>query len=103
MFIFYRNYIPRLETDRRLETVLEKKQKSDILIFGSSRGARNIIARQIQDSLKISAFNLSYIGGDIEFQNYVLTEILKYHTPKTVILTVDDNNEFTESENVLYR
>lgn len=102
-FIVLRNYVPYLEADKRLEQVVNKKIKSDILIFGSSRGARSIIAKQIQDSLLISAYNLSYPGGNIEFQLFVLKQVLKYHKPKMVILTVDDNTELSASTNVNYR
>jgi len=101
--ILLRNYVPQLEVDKRLEKVINKQIKSDILVFGSSRGARNILASQIADSLKQTAFNLSYPGGDIEFQNFVLKQVLKYHTPKLIILSMDDDSELKKSENILYR
>ena len=102
-FILLRNYCPSLEADKRLEKVINKQLKSDIFVFGASRGARDIIASQISDSLKCSAYNLSYPGGDIEFQWFIFKQLLKYNKPKLIIMTMDDNTELSASVNVHYR
>jgi hypothetical protein len=101
--IVLRNYVPQLEVDQRLEQVLQKKLKADVFVFGSSRGARDVIASQLGDSLQQKVYNLSYPGGDIEFQYFVLQQVLKYQKPKMVVLVVDENTEVGASENVRYR
>jgi len=101
--IVLRNYVPQLEVDQRLEKVLQKKLKADVFVFGSSRGARDVIASQLGDSLRQNVYNLSYPGGDIEFQYFVLQQVLKYQKPKAVLLVVDENTEVSASENVRYR
>ena len=101
--IVLRNYVPQLEVDQRLEQVLQKKLKADVFVFGSSRGARDVIASQLGDSLRQNVYNLSYPGGDIEFQYFVLQQVLKYQKPKAVLLVVDENTEVSASENVRYR
>lgn len=102
-FIILRNYSSTLEIDKRLERIINKEIKDDILIFGSSRGARNIIAKQIQDSLDVSSYNLSYPGGNIEYQLFILKQVLKYHKPKIIVVAIDDNTELATSVNVNYR
>jgi hypothetical protein len=102
-FLVLRNFSPSLEVDKRLEKVINKEIKSDILFFGASRGARDFMAQQIGDSLKMSAYNLSYPGGDIEFQDFVLKQVLKYHKPKMIVMSIDDKSELSASENVTYR
>src|SRR5262245_26022988 len=47
LFVFQRNRISSLEVDTRLENIVSGQMNKDVLIFGSSRGARNIIASQI--------------------------------------------------------
>lgn len=101
--IVLRNYVPRLEVDQRLEQLLQKKLKADVFVFGSSRGARDVIASQLGDSLQQKVYNLSYPGGDIEFQYFVLQQLLKYQKPKAILLVMDENTEVGASENVRYR
>ncbi|MEY2692528.1 MAG: hypothetical protein RIT03_918 [Bacteroidota bacterium] len=101
--IVLRNYVPQLEVDQRLEQVLQQKLKADVFVFGSSRGARDVIASQLGDSLQQKVYNLSYPGGDIEFQYFVLQQLLKTHKPKAILLVMDENTEVGASENVRYR
>jgi hypothetical protein len=101
--IVLRNYVPQLEVDKRLEQLLQQKLKADVFVFGSSRGARDVIASQLGDSLQQKVYNLSYPGGDIEFQYFVLQQLLKTHMPKTILLVMDENTEVGASENVRYR
>jgi hypothetical protein len=65
--LFLRNSLPERELDKRLETVINGKINADIVIFGSSKPARDIIASQLSDSLNLKAFNLAYPGSNIEF------------------------------------
>lgn len=95
---------PSLEVDNRLEKVINGELNKDIIVFGSSQGARNIIARQIEDSLNISTYNLSYPGSDIEFHNFLLKSLIKFNkTPKMVLLVVDDKTELLPSNILKFR
>ncbi len=103
-FILVRNASAGLEADKRLEQIITGKIDADILIYGSSRGARNVIAQQIADSLGKKAYNLSYPGSDIEFHDYLLTETLKYNRkPETVVLVVDGASELMNDATIKFR
>lgn len=94
---------PDLEADRRLDYIINGKMKKDLLIFGSSRGARNIIAGQIEDSIHISAYNLSYPGSNIEFHEFLLRTLIHFNEiPKFALLAVDEE-EFTPRESINFR
>ena len=95
---------PKLEIDKRLEYIINGNMNKDLIVLGSSRGARNIIASQIEDSLNISSYNLSYPGSDIEFHKFLLQSLIKYNEkPKIVLLVVDDNAELLPSESINFR
>ena len=101
-----RNSAPEREVDRRLEKIVTGNIKSDILIYGSSRGARSVIAKVFTDSLGISAYNLSFPGSDITFHEYLLRLTLETKgnkKPKTVILVVDDSDELKVSKSLKFR
>ena len=96
LFIFVRNAGPQLEVDRRLEMILEGQINAEVLVFGSSRGARSVIAQRFIDSLGVSAYSLAYPGSDVTFHEYLLRQTLEVKgnkKPKTVILVVDDSDE----------
>ncbi|MEI8052830.1 MAG: hypothetical protein WCH52_03700 [Bacteroidota bacterium] len=106
LLIIVRNSAPDREVDKRMEQLYQGKINSDIIILGSSRGARDVIARQLSDSLKISAQNFSFPGSGVEFHDYLLSEILKNskHKPKLLILNVDDPEELnTNSSRLNFR
>lgn len=95
---------PTLEKDIRLEKVINGEINKEIIVLGSSRGARNIIAGQIEDSLKLSSYNLSYPGSDIEFHEFLLRSLLKFNKkPKIVLLAVDDPAELLPNETINFR
>ena len=95
---------PYYENDRRLEKVLKGNLNKELYVIGSSRGARNIIAGQIEDSLGVSCFNLSYPGSNIIFHEFILKAIIKHNkAPKIILLTVDDMFQFFESEVLTFR
>lgn len=105
-FLLVRNSAPEREVDRRLEKIVTGNIKSDILIYGSSRGARSVIAKVFTDSLGISAYNLSFPGSDITFHEYLLRLTLETKgnkKPKTVILVVDDSDELKVSKSLKFR
>ncbi len=88
------------QADKRLEYVLDGKMHKDIVIFGSSIGAGNILAGEIQKAQKLDTYNLSYHGSDVVFHKFLLESLLKYNkAPKKVILVVD--NPFYFKKNAL--
>ena len=103
--IFLRNSLPEKELDKRLELIINGKINADIIITGSSRGARDIIASQIAGSLHNSAYNLSYPGSNIEFHEYLLSELIKHGNkkPKLLILAVDDPSELAGNDIINFR
>ncbi len=106
LFIFVRNAGPALEVDRRLEKILEGQINADLLVFGSSRGARSVIAQRFIDSLGVSAYSLAYPGSDVTFHEYLLRKTLEVKgnkKPKTVILVVDDSDELKPSKSLKFR
>src|SRR5688572_28919412 len=56
--IFLRDCLPEKELDKRLEYIITGKINADIVVLGSSRGARDIVASQLADSFHTTAFNL---------------------------------------------
>jgi len=97
-------HAPSTQVDQRLKYILDGNMNKDIIILGSSRGARGIIASQLQKETGLTAYDLSYPGGDIEFQEFILRSLLKYnHAPSIVVLTVDDQLEFLFAERVNFR
>ena len=105
-FLLVRNSAPDREVDRRLEMIVTGKIQSDVLIYGSSRGARSVIAKVFTDSLGISAYNLSFPGSDITFHEFLLRLTLETKgnkKPKTVILVVDDSDELKVAKSLKFR
>ncbi len=101
-----RNHSPKLEVDKRLEQIVVGQIDADILIFGSSRGARSVVAYQIEESLNRSCYNLSYPGSHIVFHEYLLREVLghrKNTKPSTIVLVVDDADVFKEAVSLDFR
>jgi len=103
--ILLRNKLPDRELDKRLEYIITGKVNSDIIVMGSSRGARDIVASQLADSLRTSAYNLSYPGSNIYFHEYLLTELLKNGNkkPKVLILVIDDPYEMEDNYSLQFR
>ena len=60
LFYIFLDLSPKQEVDKRLDYVINGNMNKDLIIIGSSRGARDLIAKQIEDSLNISCYNLSY-------------------------------------------
>jgi len=95
---------PSLEKDQRLEQLITGDINKDLIVLGSSRGARNIIASQIEEKLKVSAFNLSYPGSDIEFHEFLLRQLIKNNdTPETILLALDSPDELLPIESIKFR
>lgn len=95
LFYVFIAHAPKKEDDQRLQYVLDGQMNKDVIILGSSRGANNIIAKQLEDSTGWSTYNLSYRGSNIEFQEFLLKTLLKYNQPpKYLCLVIDNSSEF---------
>jgi hypothetical protein len=104
LFFLFLVLSPTLEKDDRLEKVLKGEMHNDIVVFGSSRGARNIIAGQIGDSLRLSVYNLSYPGSDVSFHEFLLRSYLRFNEkPKIVLLAIDDPSQLLPDESINFR
>ena len=104
LFLFFVYYSPTKEVHKRLELVLDGKINKDIIILGSSKGARDIIAGQLEKETNYTAYNLSYPGSDVEFHEFMLRALLKYNAkPKIVILTVDNPIEVLPDSLLTFR
>lgn len=88
---FFLYKAPELEHDKRLEYIINGKINKDIIILGSSKGASDIIAGQIEKETKLSSYNLSYPGSNVIFHNFILSSLLKFNKkPKKIILVIDN-------------
>jgi len=105
LLIFLRDRLPEKEVDQRLEYILNGKIDANIIILGSSRGARSIVASQLASTLHSTAYNLSYPGSNVNFHEYLLTELLKYGNkkPSLLILAVDNPAELEETPSIRFR
>lgn len=104
LFLFFVYNSPSKEVDRRLEFVLDGKINKDIIILGSSKGARDIIASQLEKKTYHSAYNLSYPGSDVQFHEFLLRALIKFNSkPKMVILTVDNPIEVLPDSLITFR
>lgn len=104
LFLFFINTSPNKEVDKRLELVLTGTINKDIIILGSSKGSRDIIASQLEKELYQSTYNLSYPGSNIEFHEFLLRALVKFNkAPKTVLLTVDNPIELLSDSLITFR
>ena len=104
LFYVFIAHAPKKEYDQRLQQVLDGQMNKDVIILGSSRGANNIIAKQLEDSTGWSAYNLSYRGSNIEFQEFLLKTLLTCNQPpKYLLLVIDNESEFKTVSTLNFR
>lgn len=104
LFLFFINASPSKEVDKRLELVLNGKINKEVIILGSSRSARDIIADQLGNEIHKSTYNLSYPGSDIEFHEFLLRALVTFNkAPKMVILNVDNPIELLPDSLINFR
>ena len=102
--LFILNETPKKEYDKRLESLLKGQINKDVIVLGSSKGAGNILAEQLQSNTGFSSFNLSYQGSNVNFHEFILETLLKYNkTPKYIILNIDDENQFVKTKTLNFR
>lgn len=104
IFILVANKSAEAEIDKRLESLIKGEIKKDLIIAGSSRGSRDIIASRIEEKTGHSSYNLCYPGSNVEFHEFVLRTLIRFNDPpKIILLVVDDNNEFINVEKAIFR
>lgn len=95
---------PNLEADKRLEFLLEGKINKELIVMGSSRGAYNIIAEQIEKETGKKAYNISYAGSNVQFHLFLLKTLLKFNNkPEIVVLSLDNPYEFLYVKSLDFR
>ncbi len=95
---------PGTEADKRLENVINGEINKEIVILGSSRGSRDLIANQIEQQTGYTTFNLCYPGSNIDFHEFLLRMLLKYNEhPKLILFVVDDYSQLLMDETILFR
>ena len=95
---------PQKEIDKRLELVVNGKMNKELIVLGSSRGAGNIMAGQLEEETGLSSYNLSYQGTNIEFHDFILSTLLKYNeAPKKIILSIDSPHAFFKEKSLDFR
>lgn len=104
LFLYFIYTAPSRELDKRLERIITGKMNKDCIVIGSSRGARNIIASQLEKGTGTRTYNLSYPGSNIEFHGFLLKSLIKFNKkPKTVLLIMDDPEELLPSNSLKFR
>lgn len=104
IYLLVANRSAEVECDKRLEFIINGEINKDIIIAGSSRGSRDIIASQIEAETGFSTYNLCYCGSNVEFHDFIVRSLVKFNSsPKTIILVVDDNAELLEDETINFR
>lgn len=99
-------YTSTLEVDKRLEMAINGEMNKDIIVVGSSRGARNINAAHIEKVTGHKAYNMSYPGSDVEFHDFLVQTIVKFNKkPKLIVLTVDAGHpgQFETNSSIKFR
>ncbi|NJX15045.1 hypothetical protein [Tamlana crocina] len=95
---------PHRQYDKRLEMLLKGQINKDIIVLGSSRGAGNILAGQLEKETGMSAYNLSYQGANINFQHFIFKTLLNFNKkPKCVFITIDNSSQFANVGSLKYR
>lgn len=102
---YYFSYVsPEREYDKRLESLMNGEINKELIVLGSSIGAGNIIAGQIEEQTGLSSYNLSYPGSDITFHKFILATLLEFNKkPQKIILLIDNPYEFIEVATLKYR
>lgn len=105
LLLFWEARLPDLEYDQRLEKLIKDEIKAEIIILGSSRGARNVLAKELEDHTGKSCYNLSYPGSDVTFHEFLFRQCVqeKKHKPKLVVLMLDDPGYFYAYESINFR
>lgn len=91
----------KLQSDKKLEKILEGGMDKELLVLGSSRGIGNLIGEQLEDETGLTTYNLSYRGSDINFQSYIFKSYLLHNSIPQDLFLVIDNPALLDAEPVL--
>ncbi len=95
---------PAKQFDRRIEALVNGNIEKDLIILGSSKGADNILACQLEEETGLKTFNLGYQGSNVNFHEFILKTLVKFNkNPKKVILVIDNPSQFIEDKTIIYR
>ena len=95
---------PERQYDKRLEYLINGDINKELIVLGSSRGAGNILAGQIEKETGLSTYNLSYQGSNVNFHEFILKTLLEYNRkPNTILLAIDNPSEFIGDVTIRYR
>ena len=90
--------------DTRILSVLNGELKSDVLIFGSSRAARDISPSEVERLTGFTTYSLSFPGTNVDFQETVLELVLDSgNLPTKIVLVFDDPFEVQDHSAITYR
>lgn len=76
-----------------------EKTKEDVLIFGSSKGARQYYPDVFENRLGMSYYNVSREGYFMLYYEAVLRAVLKRYTPKLIVLDIRANEFLAAKQN----
>lgn len=103
LFLFWEAKMPELEYDQRLERLIIGNIQQEVLILGSSRGARGILGNTLEGATGYTTYNLSYPGSDILFHQFMLEKCLEKTEAKLIVLVLDDPGAFYDYESINFR
>lgn len=106
LFLIVTELSARAEADKRLEYLIRGEINKDIIVLGSSRGARAILAGELEKQTGMSAYNLCYPGSNVEFHEFLMRTLVEFNNPpRILLLVVDDDTYFFESTagTIIYR
>jgi hypothetical protein len=96
-FYFVVQSLPTKQIDRRVEKLIQGNINADVLVFGSSRAAHNILAEDLEKQTKLKSFNLGFRGSNVSFHLFLFNNYLKKNKiPKKLIYVVDVPYMFDE-------
>lgn len=90
-----------LQSDTRLEQLIQGNINKEVIVLGSSRGAGNILAGQLGEQINKTSYNLSYQGSNVQFHTFLVETLLKYNNAPEKIIYVIDNPYFFNNESTL--
>ena len=97
LFILVAKKSADTEVDKRLESVIKGEVNKDVVIIGSSRGSRDVMAHQIEEATGLSTYNLCYPGSDVTFHDFIMQSLLEVNEePELMVLVVDDSEAFVD-------
>jgi len=104
LFYIFIYLSPNYQVDNRIEKLLEGEINKEVIILGSSRGAMNIMANQLEAQTAKSAYNIAFPGSDVTFHDFILKTLLKFNKkPKIIIFALDSPSELLPTTSINYR